>query len=704
MFKKLDSKTAYEYHMQYTRANNSDRTAYVQDSTGNRQFFFGDQWTQAEINAMSDRGQYAAKINYIKKFITSLVGIMNADKPMLKSVPFGKEDHVISDICNTVFSHVYNKSSGTVMMNSALNGALRDNIGWIMVKQNEHNETVFEYLPVEQVIVDQDSNDPYFRDASVIYIEKMIPMSQVRAMYDIPENEHLMSDVPDTWEEYVGDTNTTLKVTRLIDDSKTYVRVIEGYHRTVVPDPQDPFRKRVRMVKKTLLGYSHVFEEDLHPTITNHCIIPLYFAETGNVFKRGLVYFLKDIQRFLNKSFGVMLLNAQLHSNPKVFVYKDSVPLQNLEDFQQDYNKPGSVIFLDGDGKESVPPTVVQGAPLSGAWYQIVEFLAGFLEFNAIDNNLTGSDINANSNQSQTQIFQQYQLMLNAYREFLNLYEGFMSALGETVLQYFFAYSAKDSRVFNGLFNVPEIQARVDKAIQHGFIEGSPEAEKAYTDYLTSVGVHPAQAVLDITVVKKEIDFLKKITAIKEDASSLNFDVSIEKGSYLASHSTLRFAMKMELYQQNLIDNETVLMDAPIENKEEAIQRVSQIKVLQSQNISLQTELEKSLKEIENLKNTVADGAMQQSLTEHNAKLDKQRNDFVQKERSNQKIEKMQSKTQLNSQLLEGESLIQKALLSLQKKAAEYDIAKKKLEAAAKKDTVNFEDIITSELNDETGR
>jgi len=698
MFERMNDREAYDYHLKYTRANNADRTVYVKDSVSNRQFFFGDQWTTDEISTMSTRGQYAAKINYIKKFVTSLVGILNADKPSLKSVPFGKEDHIISDICNGVFSHIYNKSSGTVIMNSTLNGALRDNVGWAMVKINEFGETVFEFLPVEQVIPDQDANDPFMRDASVIYLEKHISLAEVRRMYRIPESETLIFDVPDTWEEYVGVSGDTLRVTRMIDDSKTYVRVVEGYHREIIYDERG--KKKVQMIKRTLLGYTHMFEEALDPSITSHCFIPLYFAETGNIFKRGLVYFLKDIQRFLNKSFGVMLLNAQLHSNPKVFVYKDSVPNQNQANFQADYNKPGSVIFLEGDGKESTPPTVIQGAPLSSAWYQIVEFLVGFMQFNAIDTQLTGGDVNAGRQQNSTQVFQSYQLMLNSYREFLNLYEGFVSTLGEVVLQYFFAYSAKEPGTLDKLFNLPEINTRVAQAIQNGFIYDDPAGNKAYGEYLTANGIHPAEVAITLVKIKKDIDFLNKINDITTSSSSLHFDVAVEKGSYLASHSALRFAMKMELYEKNLIDNETVLQDAPIENKEEAIQRVSQVKVLQSQNLSLQTELEKALREVEDLKSTVAEGAMQQSMAKREYQFDKQRNDFTQKERANQKIAKADSRTRLNDQLREGEDIIRQALLSLKKKEVQYELAKAKLEIAAKDKDIDFGDLIQSELRD----
>ena len=679
MFKRLDDQEALQYHLEYARANSGQRKNYIADCIHNREFFFGSQWTKDEMDAMTARGQYAAKINRIKKSVTSLVGILNAEKPILKSVPFGETDHITSDICNKVFSHVFNNSMGVVVCNQLLNGGLRDNIGYALVKQNECNNTAFEFLPCESVIVDPDSNDPYFRDASVIYIEKTLSEKQIRKIYDIPDNVFLSPEMPDTWEQKVNDWNETLKVTKITDDSKMYYKVIEGYYRDVVPVEHGSFEKKVRITKRTLLGYQHAYEEELDERITGHCIIPLYFADTGNINKRGLVYFMKDIQRFLNKAFGVVLYGAQLNSNPKVFMYKDSVPNTNIKEFQERYNIPGSINFLEGDGKESQPPLVVQGQPINSAFFQIMQILMAELEFNSVNNQMTGSDINAEKNTTNTQLFQQFQLMLNSFREFLNLYEGFTSVLGGVILQHFFAYSSDD--VIKRLFKLDELKMKANKILNAGFDPENPEAMMSYKEYLTSEErLHPAEVEVRVVNDKKVVDYLKKITDIIEDGKILRFDIAVEKGSYLASHSSLRFAMKLEMYNLNLIDNESVLLDAPIENKEEAIARVSQIKVLISQNMSLQVELEKALREIENLKKSVVDGTIEKQLIQHEGKLDKQYTQTRAKDSANIKISRMEERTKLKDQLMRGDQMIQEALLNLKKRQAEYELAKQKLE------------------------
>jgi len=60
-----------------------------------------------------------------------------------------------------------------------------------------------------------------------------------------------------------------------------------------------------------------MFRETLPKNITEYPIIPIYSEDTENPYKRGEVHFIKDLQKFINKSYGVVLHNAQLMGNPK---------------------------------------------------------------------------------------------------------------------------------------------------------------------------------------------------------------------------------------------------------------------------------------------------------------------------------------------------------------------------------------------------
>ena len=126
---------------------------------------------------------------------------------------------------------------------------------------------------------------------------------------------------------------------------KLYVNLYECYRREFYRT-EDTGEVRSKIIKDTVIGFRHSFREELPSPISEYPIIPVYVEDTENPYKRGEIHFLKDLQKFINKSYGVVLLNAQLMSNPKVFLRETDIPSADIEEFEDNYANPGSVSVL----------------------------------------------------------------------------------------------------------------------------------------------------------------------------------------------------------------------------------------------------------------------------------------------------------------------------------------------------------------------
>jgi len=697
---RLPDKEAWAYQVQFNRCCNAKRTTSLAEYKKCDEFYHDIQWDPEEKTKADNKGQYVVTINRIRKAIQSMTGMLNADKPMFKSYPMGKEDTVVSDIVNKVFAYIYKNSAGVATSNRILKNSLIK-MAYAHVKQNDLNQTVFECLGPENVVPDVDCTDPFFRDAQVIYIVKWVNTKIVSQVYNIPEEE-LCLEQPEEWGQFTDAKGNAIPLGQIADEAHTYVKVVEGYHRVVMKERfadsgADTGRARVRIEKKTLLGYRHLYKEILPDTISKHNIIPLYFDDTGNVYKRGLVHYLIELQIFLNKAFGIMLLNAQLTSNPKIVVHEDAVPKGDIKKLEQNWAIPGKVIVVSGEGKEAMVPQVISGQQLSSAWYQIVMMLMQEMEYNTISHQHMGMDINGQGKDN-TKIFQSYQLALNSMREFLNIYEGFYSSTGEVLLQYFFTFTPQN--VIAKILELDEVKARMEEYKNVGFNPNDVNSVNAFQKQAYEKGMNPYETQQMMIRAKKDVVYLKKITDIMSSKSFIDFDIMVEKGSYLSSHSQLRLAMKMELYDKGLVDNQAVLEDAPLENKDEIIQRLSMIHQLTQRNNEIEEALTQAENRIKMLEEAITKGKIDMSTIEYEAKAAKQLAQTRAKDSADKKINAMRSKLVLTQDRAAQQNEVDKAILELKTAIAKVNIEKEKLSKGGKAiDEYRITDAIDEILN-----
>lgn len=683
--KKMTQQEATDSYNEYFRYLTDKRRTYINSCDKFYDAAFGNIYTSEELADMALVGQYPVKLNRPLKYLTAITSMITATKPAFRVYPKGLEDNAVSAVCNKLLDFIYKRSKGLMVFSRAVFHSLAANMAYVSVGQNSRNQTSFWFTPVNDIVVSTDATAPFFEDASAIFTHKWMTKKTVSELYGIKMSE-ISEQPPDELIMYYSGTDGERSIveSHMYDEDNTLIKIIEATYRVVmkemviVPadDPANPNatkeiwngKTKVQMIKKTLIGYGHAFIEQLPDEITDHHDIPIYCYDTKNTFKLGIMSRLYEYSRLANKFFSIMMLNAQLASNPKVFVFEGQIPENDIETFSNNYAQPGSINILSGTGgKESVPPVIVSGQPISSAWFQLVQSVIVEMEFMAIPNQMMGADTTQTNRVSH--VFEQYQMTIESIRMFLNVFEGAVAQIGKVALQYFVAYSKDD---IPKILDLDNIKARIAAAEKAGirYDDNEQKLKEAIETTGSSIALEEK-----ITKYKQDVDYVRAIEYITSGVDFTDLDIEVVKGSYLPSHSILKFFQNLELFKMNAVDNVTLLEQSDLENKEEIINRVSTIKSLTSQTEQLMMQNEKANQEIEALGKKLADAERKLVNATGNFKLEKHVTQQRAKDSAAAKILKMQEAMNRMAATYENKAIQDEYIAKIERAILEYELA-----------------------------
>ena len=708
--KKLDKKEAFAEHKKALLAlENSDRKKWNQQCASNRRFFYNEQWQDEESRLQKENeGRYLITLNRTKKYIETQVGLLTAETPMIRVKPFGTEDNIISDIANAVLSYIFNGSVGKVMINRIAKFGLVDNLAYAYVKKGRNNRISIDCLYYDEVVPDSNSVDPYFRDSESFYMVQYLPKEKVKAIYGL-EDKDLPEEFPIDYSNETDSSGERAILDKIWDKNKKNVKLIHRFQKkytTIYEEQDDPNtggKLKVptgeydeSIIKKTIIGFDNLFEEDIHPKITEHNFIPLYGEDTANVLKFGKLIDIKEQQMLLNASFGIMLYHAQMSSVGKEFYWEDQIPNNDTNGFKANANKIGGMNILRGDGKDTAPPIRWMPNPLPNAWMDMTRFMMQEMQFNMIPDQLMGMD--SKQANRQTEVYRNYELMLTSMRTLFIIYEGFFAVLGKVLLQYFFAYT--DPKIILQVTSAADMLHELTAAAEQGLNVADQQSVGQFVQNALQNGANEYDLRKQVNELSHKYRYVKALEQMMHDTEWTHYDISIEKGSYLPSHSMMRFFLKYELFKDGIVDNQTVLEDMPIGNRDAIIDRVSTNNLLKEENANLKGAMKKMQKQIDMMNEAITTGKIDMITQEHESKLDKQRSDFVQKERTKNKIDNVVRRYDAKETTHEMQKQLDKTLLALQFETMKAKLAQEQAKNDNNKnDNGSIDDIISRAFN-----
>lgn len=588
MNQKLIKTESYQEYNIVSSAMTSEYAKHIRDCDKNVVFFDGEtgQWTQDELDAMNDRGQYILTLNATRKAVLGMVGLFTSSKPKFRCDPVGRTDNAIAGISSALIDYTYRISRGQYKIPEILLNAFKANIDYAVVRSIGNEKVIFESASYRDIIV-SNSKDAMFRDAEWIAYKNWVPIEKIKVLYGVEPTSYTFPSEWISWDKtYVGSTNKL----QLFDSTRKYALVFERY---VKFNEKTENGIRTRIKKRTLIGYEHVYEEILPSQISEYPIIPMYSDFSNNQFKFGEVHFLRDPQRFINKMFNETIRSAQALSSGKVVVRKNEIPGGDPDQFAANWSLPGAVVVMQPG---SLTPTIVNPTPINGAYFEM--FQNAHMMFGTM--NLSGDAAKFNEIATDPARKQEWDSMISAsLRIPATIFESFLSQLGRVVLQFHQAYTSNDMIV--KILDAMDCIKTVEKAQQDKLDASTTEGIELWSKAMEEKGMSLEEIDDRVYEAKYAIEKMDAVYDFLKDPDILDVDVQVEADSYTSTNAMNKFKMMYQLAEKGLIPPELLTDYLPVEDKEAVKIKINRMRSASRQVDQLNKQLEVVSKENEKL-------------------------------------------------------------------------------------------------------
>jgi len=298
------------------------------------------------------------------------------------------------------------------------------------------------------------------------------------------------------------------------------------------------FNNRIKQC--CVAGDKLLYEQILPDTVTEYPIIPFHFKWTGTPYSMSAVAPLIGKQQEINKSHQIMVHNASLGSSLRWMYEEGSIDTETWEKYA---SSPGALLSVRPG---ITPPTPVQPAPLSNAFYTIVQESKTDMEYLA---GIYSSMMGDSGGASET-------------------YRG-MLALDE--------YGTRRIKQWMSTCIEPSLKQLGKVMLQ--FCQSTYTANKRFRIIQPSALQEASEKEINIPIYNDMGQAIGK----SMDISSLKFDIRVVKGSTLPVNRWAYLEELKQLMQLGVVDDIAVLAETDIKNKDNIAQRKSLYAQLQGQ-------------------------------------------------------------------------------------------------------------------------
>lgn len=413
--------------------------------------------------------------------------------------------------------------------------------------------------------------------------EKMLPERYELEMQKA--QEMMQQQLQAAEQEYMSELqNATSKIENQVVSEKEFKILMsdEGFAKNVVG--QMRFHAN-RITQTVVVGDQLLYTETLPEQITDYPLVPFYYKWTGTPFAMSAVSPLVGKQREMNKSHQIMVHNASLGSSLRWMHEEGSIDMDHWEKYS---SSPGALLPIRPG---ATPPTAVPPAPLSNAFFTIVqegkndmEYLAGIYSSMQGD---TGK---------QHETFRGM-LALDEYgtrriKQWMqHSIEPALRQMGRLVMQFSQAVYTANKRF---------------RIIQPSALQEQRETEiniPLYNDMGEAIG--------------KSMDY-----------ASAKFDVTIVAGSTLPVNRWAYLEELKQLMQLGVVDDIAVLAETDLRNKEGIAKRKSLYSQLQGQIGQMEEALQDKEGTIETLERQLVQAGIKSKVLQGEMELEKNKQDI----------------------------------------------------------------------------
>ena len=344
-------------------------------------------------------------------------------------------------------------------------------------------------------------------------------------------------------------------------------------------------RFHANRIKQTcIVGDKLLYEEVLPDNITDYPVVPFHFKWTGTPFPMSAVAPLIGKQREMNKSHQIMVHNASLGSSLRWMHEEGSIDMDYWEKYS---SSPGALLPIRPG---ATPPTAVPPAPLSNAFFTIVQEGKKDMEY------LAGIYSSMQGDTKQQHETFRGMLALDEYgtrriKQWMqHSIEPALRQMGKLVMQFSQAVYTAQKRF---------------RIIQPSALQEQREAEiniPLYNDMGEAIG--------------KSMDY-----------AAAKFDVTIVAGSTLPVNRWAYLEELKQLMQLGVVDDIAVLAETDLRNKEGIAKRKSMYAQMQGQMSQLSEQIKDQAGTIETLERQLVQAGIKGKIMQGEMELEKNKQD-----------------------------------------------------------------------------
>ena len=365
---------------------------------------------------------------------------------------------------------------------------------------------------------------------------------------------------------------------RIITEKEFNILMKDQLFQSTMVDKVHFYKNRIKQI--VVVGDKLLYSKFLPSGITEYPIVPFHFKWTGTPYPISAVSPLIGKQRELNKAHQLMVHNASLGSSLRWMHEEGSIDTDYWEQYS---SSPGALLPIRPG---AVPPTPVQPAPLSNAFFSMVQEGKGDMEYLAGIYGAMQGDVNTQH----------------------DTYRG-MLAMDE--------YGTR--RVKQWLKNSIEPSLRQLGVIVREYTQTVYTAHKVFRVVQPSALQEEREVEINVPIYN---DFGEAIGKFKDYAAS-RFDIRIVAGSTLPVNRWAYLDELKQLLQLGVIDDIALLAETDIRNKEQIAKRKSLYSQLQGRMSGMEEELKNANGTIETLERQIVQAGIKNKVMQANVEINK---------------------------------------------------------------------------------
>ena len=624
-------------------------------------FYLGNHFTDAEAKELAERNQMGLPIDRLYAAIEQFKAIITSKPPKFSAVGREDSDTKLAQVWKTILEYIWDNSDGDEVFKQVIHDFSVAGLGYFygfIDPEDDYGrgEVKFTYVDPFRVVVDPNSRNKWFDDASGMQLSTILTRDQLLDAYSMlgevdEEGSALIDNIDNMGSEdetYPSSQNQQTGASFTPDIVKDYdwgdkaekYRLIEDFRKVKVPfyrvadmqsgtekildskglqtlladdGTQEAFDKgqfdivevqQTRIQVTCIVGQVVLYEKILDTNIFP--LVPVPNIWTNTPYPMSDVRKNKGFQRFLNKVMSLITSHAQASSGLKLLIPQGSI--QDIEDLERDWANPNATIEYDASFGE---PHFPSPQPLAGSIMQLPQMVEHYIDLNiGIFEMQQGNAESAPKTSSGTMMMEDFGQRRSKSK--LRDVEASLKRLGK--LMYHLAKSHYD---FKKTFRIAQ----------------------------------PNNDITEYTINKKLYDDkTKELQTIENNLAVGTFDIRIIGNSTMPSNKWGEWNVYMEAFQAGLIDKVEALKKTEIFDKEGVLRRTDEVAKLQQQLQGAQEQIKKLSGDLQTATRETIQSRKQVEVAKFQGKLKEQ--EYDSKTQNKVSIDKLSNAVKLESEKL----------------------------------------------------